>query len=148
MDQWLSGPKSPGLIILEHELADLCVQAFMDNYPKMLQNGWKIISVSQLVTSTADNSTGNVYWNAQPGNQGTPTSIAVVDRGLVVTTVSSTSTSTTSSAANTEPTTKNLGKLRNRAGKSIQPLLQTSPLLLCLITVAVVWVNPLGATLV
>ncbi|KAI0036748.1 carbohydrate esterase family 4 protein, partial [Vararia minispora EC-137] len=39
-DKWLSGSKSPGLIILEHELMNTTVQAFKTNYPKFAQHGW------------------------------------------------------------------------------------------------------------
>ncbi|KAF7976266.1 hypothetical protein HWV62_7150 [Athelia sp. TMB] len=48
MTTWLTGPKSPGLIILEHELSDQSVQAFIDNYPKMKGNGWTVISDARL----------------------------------------------------------------------------------------------------
>ena len=43
-----SGPKSPGLIILEHELANETVQAFMEAYPLIKQNGWNYTSVARL----------------------------------------------------------------------------------------------------
>ncbi|TFK55730.1 glycoside hydrolase/deacetylase [Heliocybe sulcata] len=46
MTQWLTGPKTPGLIILEHELSAQSVQAYMDAYPVMIQNGWKLQSVA------------------------------------------------------------------------------------------------------
>jgi len=52
MTQWLTGPKSPGLIILEHELSDQSVQAFIDAYPVIVQNGWKIESVASIANST------------------------------------------------------------------------------------------------
>jgi len=48
MTTWLTGPKSPGLIILEHELSDQSVQAFIDNYPKMKANGWTVTSDARL----------------------------------------------------------------------------------------------------
>ncbi|KZP33025.1 carbohydrate esterase family 4 protein [Athelia psychrophila] len=48
MDQWLTGPHSPGLIILEHELSTQSVQAFIDNYPKMKANGWTVVSDARL----------------------------------------------------------------------------------------------------
>ena len=48
MQQWLTGPKSPGLIILEHELTNDTVTAFMDNFPLMQQNGWKMISTAEV----------------------------------------------------------------------------------------------------
>jgi len=39
------GPKSPGLIVLEHELDDRSVQTFIDAYPKIKDNGWNMKSV-------------------------------------------------------------------------------------------------------
>ncbi|KAG9317294.1 carbohydrate esterase family 4 protein [Chiua virens] len=48
MQTWLTGPKSPGLVILEHELSDLAVSTFMEAYPLMVSNGWKRVSLAQL----------------------------------------------------------------------------------------------------
>jgi len=52
MTQWLTGPKSPGLIILEHELSDESVAAFMAAYPVMKANNWNTTSVTQIVQGT------------------------------------------------------------------------------------------------
>ncbi|KAH9977700.1 hypothetical protein BGW80DRAFT_1283797 [Lactifluus volemus] len=41
-------PKSPGLVILEHELTDETVQIFMDHYHLMVANDWKLVSVAEL----------------------------------------------------------------------------------------------------
>ncbi|KAJ7142130.1 carbohydrate esterase family 4 protein [Mycena crocata] len=49
MTKWLTGPKSPGLIILEHELSDQSVKSFISAYPVMQQNNWKLMSLAQLV---------------------------------------------------------------------------------------------------
>ncbi|KIY65692.1 carbohydrate esterase family 4 protein [Cylindrobasidium torrendii FP15055 ss-10] len=49
-DDWLGGSKTPGLIMLEHELTEDTVQAFMNNYPKMQQHGWNITSTALLYT--------------------------------------------------------------------------------------------------
>ncbi len=43
------GPKTPGLIILEHELTPDTVQAFINAYPSMKANGWNTTSVTRLV---------------------------------------------------------------------------------------------------
>ncbi|KAK7044325.1 carbohydrate esterase family 4 protein [Favolaschia claudopus] len=53
MHTWLTGPKSPGLIILEHELSDQSVAAFMAAYPVMQQNNWNIMSLADLVGHNA-----------------------------------------------------------------------------------------------
>ncbi|KAF9026752.1 glycoside hydrolase/deacetylase [Hymenopellis radicata] len=59
MTQWITGPKSPGLIILEHELTDDTVQAFMDAFPVMKSNGWETKSVALLSADSAyQNSAG------------------------------------------------------------------------------------------
>ncbi|KAG7449211.1 chitin deacetylase [Guyanagaster necrorhizus] len=49
MKKWLTGPKTPGLIILEHELTTDMVQAFINAYPFMKSNGWNTTSVARLV---------------------------------------------------------------------------------------------------
>lgn len=48
MTKWLTGPKQPGLVILEHELSDQSVQAFIDAYPVMKSNGWNVVSVARM----------------------------------------------------------------------------------------------------
>lgn len=58
-DWLLSGPHSPGLIILEHELSSKSVQAFIDNYPKMKANNWTVVSDARLSGQNAyQNSAG------------------------------------------------------------------------------------------
>ncbi|KAJ7368305.1 carbohydrate esterase family 4 protein [Mycena albidolilacea] len=53
MTEWITGPKSPGLIILEHELSDQSVAAFMSAYPLMKSNKWTTASVAQIVDGTS-----------------------------------------------------------------------------------------------
>jgi len=50
---WYTGPKSPGLIILEHELSTESVQAFIDAYPLIKSNGWEARSVAELLGGPA-----------------------------------------------------------------------------------------------
>ena len=45
---WLSGSQSPGLIVLEHELTNASVQAFMAAYPVMKQYNWNLKSTATL----------------------------------------------------------------------------------------------------
>ncbi|KAI6145063.1 carbohydrate esterase family 4 protein [Pisolithus tinctorius] len=60
MHTWLTGPKKPGLIILEHEISNQSVQAFIDAWDLVVSNGWKTTSVAQMGgASTYQNS-----WNA------------------------------------------------------------------------------------
>lgn len=42
------GSKTPGLVILEHELSDLAVQSFVSAYPLMVSNGWKRMSLARV----------------------------------------------------------------------------------------------------
>jgi len=46
--RWLSGPQNLGLVVLEHELSDGAVQAFMAAYPLMKQYNWVLKSVASL----------------------------------------------------------------------------------------------------
>jgi chitin deacetylase len=43
----MQGPKTPGLVILEHELSELSVASFISAYPLMVSNGWKVVSLAQ-----------------------------------------------------------------------------------------------------
>ena len=58
MTSWLTGSKSPGLIILEHELTNDTIQAFINAWPMISQNGWKPVSQALL-----NSSWGAVYQN-------------------------------------------------------------------------------------
>ncbi|KAJ7095385.1 carbohydrate esterase family 4 protein [Mycena belliarum] len=71
MTKWITGPKSPGLIILEHELSDQSVATFMAAYPLMKLNNWKTISLAQMVSGTS------AYQNA-PSSSGTVTLAGIV----------------------------------------------------------------------
>ncbi|KII95173.1 carbohydrate esterase family 4 protein [Plicaturopsis crispa FD-325 SS-3] len=51
MAEYISGPKTPGLIILEHELSDVTVKVFTDAYPVMKASGWNTISIAELQDS-------------------------------------------------------------------------------------------------
>ncbi|KAJ6606034.1 carbohydrate esterase family 4 protein [Mycena vulgaris] len=53
MSEWLTGPKNPGLIILEHELSDQSVASFVAAYPVMQANNWNLVSLAQLVGNNA-----------------------------------------------------------------------------------------------
>jgi len=88
IQQWLTGPKTPGLIILEHEITPQQVQIFIDSYPYMKSNGWNLVSVARL------GPTGSAYQNAN-GTVGPVTSDDVVLGS------SSRSTSTSSSSVPT-----------------------------------------------
>jgi peptidoglycan/xylan/chitin deacetylase (PgdA/CDA1 family) len=42
------GPKSPGLIVLEHEISSNSIQVFIDSYQSIKDAGWKLQSVTSL----------------------------------------------------------------------------------------------------
>ncbi len=69
------GPKSPGLAILEHELTEDTVQAFMNAFPAMKQNGWETASIALLASDT-----GSAYQNAD----GTGNDSTVMEAGILL----------------------------------------------------------------
>ncbi|KAK0206558.1 hypothetical protein DFS33DRAFT_1272999 [Desarmillaria ectypa] len=92
MNRWLTGPKTPGLIILEHELTTDTVQAFINAYPAMKSNGWNTTSVARLVDNDS----------AYQNSDGTDSDSTVSVDGIVV---ASTSSSTSSSSSTSKITT-------------------------------------------
>jgi chitin deacetylase len=70
--KFCSGPKSPGLMILEHELSDLSVGAFMAAYPLMKSAGWNLQSAARLIN------TDGAYRNSL-GPNGAITAAALLD---------------------------------------------------------------------
>lgn len=64
MSQWLAGPKTTGLIVLEHELNNATVQAFIDAVPEIEANGWKMVSQARLADGDLDNGQAGVWQNA------------------------------------------------------------------------------------
>ncbi|KAI0939158.1 hypothetical protein AcV5_000652 [Taiwanofungus camphoratus] len=63
LEAWYAGPKSPGLIILEHELSNLSVQAYIDAFPLIAQNGWAVDSVARLAGQDGGGDEGSAYQN-------------------------------------------------------------------------------------
>ncbi|KDQ13507.1 carbohydrate esterase family 4 protein [Botryobasidium botryosum FD-172 SS1] len=53
LTNWLSGSKSPGLIILEHELSNSSVGCFMDTYALHAQHGWTTLSIPEVFNQSA-----------------------------------------------------------------------------------------------
>ncbi|KAJ7064113.1 carbohydrate esterase family 4 protein [Mycena amicta] len=58
LQEWITGPKSPGLIILEHELSEESVGTFKAAYPVMQANGWTLGSLATVMGN------GTAYQNA------------------------------------------------------------------------------------
>ncbi|KAJ7897435.1 hypothetical protein B0H13DRAFT_2032972 [Mycena leptocephala] len=67
MHQWLEGSKSPGLVILEHELSPESVASFVAAYPLMQSNNWNLVSLASLVGNNATYQ--NAASNTSPVNK-------------------------------------------------------------------------------
>ena len=83
-----SGPKSPGLIILEHELTMTTVDGFISSFPLIAANGWTFASLARVI-----NTDGYSYQNAQDS-----TSNDVKVAGILVQASSSAITTSTTPA--------------------------------------------------
>ena len=103
LQKWITGPKSPGLIILEHELSNDTVGAFIQAFPLIAQNGWKFESVARL-------DGGSVYQNA-------PDSIGAVTPGEVAVAVS-VSASAPASSGSASPSGNNNNVASSSGSKS------------------------------
>ncbi|KAK7039785.1 carbohydrate esterase family 4 protein [Favolaschia claudopus] len=72
MKKWLTGSKSPGLVVLEHELSKQSVDAFMAAYPLMIENNWKVAPMGELFG-------GNVSYQNAASNTGAVTLNNLID---------------------------------------------------------------------
>jgi len=91
MSGWLTGSKSPGLLILEHEVNPNDIGVFMTNYPLMMSNGWSVKTV-------ADAFSMDWYQNSAD-NKASVTTMSVGSGQLASNSSSSTSASASSSAS-------------------------------------------------
>lgn len=94
-----SGPQNPGPVILEHELSEASVQAFITAFPLFKQYNWNVQSVAAMNGQSA-------YQNAN-GDTGAPTLVPLTaaglnGAGLIAATTSSSSTSTPPSPTSSE----------------------------------------------
>ncbi|KAF8309356.1 glycoside hydrolase/deacetylase [Clavulina sp. PMI_390] len=71
LKSFYSLPKTPGLIILEHELSDNSVNAFMNSWQYLEAGGWKPISIPDAANATTGTGAGYTGWyqNAQDDTQ-------------------------------------------------------------------------------
>lgn len=101
LQTWLSGPKSPGLIILEHELYAQTVSMFIDTaYPLMVSNGWDMRSIPDLEGMS-------YYLNADDTNKtsnNAPVSSLEVIAGPITTLLFTPSPTSSSAPTQTGPT--------------------------------------------
>jgi chitin deacetylase len=114
---WLNGPRSPGLIVLEHEITPDDVTAFMNMYPLIAaaQGGapWVVTSVAGLFDGHATGWNGN-SWYQNSDNDTSP----VNDQDILVSNSTSTAPSgtTTGTASHTGTAT---ATTRNAAEKNL-----------------------------
>lgn len=129
LEKWLTGPKSPGLIILEHELSNMSVQAFIDAFPLIGQNGWNIVSVTELNNSSpyqnADSSTSSVQpVDSVLAMNDTSSSVSIDTSSSVVASSESSGASNTasqissSSSSSAHPIATNLGAQTQKTSSS------------------------------
>jgi len=93
LQQILTGPKSPGLIVLEHELSEITITGFMNSYNMIKANGWNFQSLAQVLGG------GSSYTNAQNSTTGNVTPEPIV---ASVSVASSSSTASSQASATTE----------------------------------------------
>lgn len=98
LKKWITGPKSPGLIILEHELSDGSVQAFIDAYPLMQSNGWDIRNIPNLFNQP--------WYSNSLNDNSTVSQLDIVSAGSVSINLSTTSAAA-AAAAQTSGSTSN-----------------------------------------
>ncbi|KAF7301704.1 Chitin deacetylase [Mycena indigotica] len=115
MTQWINGPKSPGLIILEHELSDQSVGAFMSAYPLMKQKSWKTVSVAQLFN-------GLTPYQNSPGSNG-----PVTKAGILANNAASTNNTSNSAPAPSGSSTGSGSKPPSSSTGSTAPSRSPSP---------------------
>ncbi|KIO34382.1 carbohydrate esterase family 4 protein [Tulasnella calospora MUT 4182] len=93
LHKFITGPKSPGLIILEHELYPETVEAFVNAYPLMKSSGWDVRNIPDLF--------GAPYYQNAQDNTGavTQSTILASDGGALPATGGNNSSSSAVSSA-------------------------------------------------
>ncbi|KAF6762111.1 carbohydrate esterase family 4 protein [Ephemerocybe angulata] len=119
LQQWISGPKSPGLVILEHEISDLSVGAFITAFPLIAQNGWKFMSLAETFGDSP-------YLNADSSTSATVTKASILDGGDVTSSSSSSSTSTTTTSSSTSTSSTPTPTVKTNATKNAGMKVQQS----------------------
>ena len=111
---WLNGPRSPGLIILEHEITGDDVTAFMNMYPLIATAGggapWQVMSISQLFDGHTNGTHGKGWY------QNSDNSTAVVTEANILYETISNTTSAPSSTSTLTTIRMNLNDARRGMG--------------------------------
>lgn len=128
--RWLNGPRSPGLVVLEHEITEADVTAFINMYPLIAAATggapWKAVSVAQLFDGHNGGNGSAIGWyqNAEDNNGDVVSAEIVAGAGGSTIAPSASATgsagsgnrtvSTGAGTATTTPTT-----VRNAASKTV-----------------------------
>jgi len=117
MTKWLNGPKTPGLMILEHELTNQTVEAFMDAYPIMLSTGWNMESAAAIGGNT-------VYLNSKDSTSPVEQANGVLF-GQTYSSLSTSSSSSTPGPTNTASNTTGSNTSQSGNNGSIRSTIST-----------------------
>jgi hypothetical protein len=131
---WLSGPQTTGLIVLEHELSNDAVTAFMNVYPLMKQYNWNLKSAVTL------NATSGWFNSEDDTTQPTLIPLTAAGNGGVGL-IAATSTSSTSTPSPTPTSSASGSKSSSEPGSNAKksgaaPGLSSSPIIMMVTTLA------------
>ncbi|CAK9785981.1 glycoside hydrolase/deacetylase [Cutaneotrichosporon oleaginosum] len=115
MRGFITGPKSPGIVPLEHELNNNTVQVFLNSYPLMKENGWTVL--------TAPDAYGLQWYQNANGNQGPVLSAMNVGQVQTALVASASSANPTSAV----PSTGSASVAANATGSAAAQSAKTSP---------------------
>lgn len=109
---WLNGPRSPGLIVLEHEISPGDVTAFINMYPLIAAAGggapWRATSIAQLFDEHA-NATNGEGWYQNADNNTASVTVADIIPATSSPLASQNSTATGTGTPSGTPTTVRAG---------------------------------------
>ena len=112
--QWFNGPRSPGLIVLEHEITADDVTAWINMYPLIAAAGggapWKAMSIAQLFDGHTNGTHGKGWYQNSDNNT------AVVTSADILNVTTSTSSTVASASTTPTPTTTRSNAVRRRKG--------------------------------
>lgn len=130
---WLSGPQTTGLIVLEHELTNDAVTAFMNVYPVMKQYNWNLKSAVMLNATSG--------WFNSEDDTTQPTLIPLTAGGnggvgLIAATSTSTSTPPPTSTSSASGSSGSAQPGSNAKKSGAAPSLSSSPIIMMVTTLA------------
>ncbi|KAL0578705.1 hypothetical protein V5O48_003325 [Marasmius crinis-equi] len=130
----VSGPKSPGLVVLEHESTDDTVKGFTDSLSNIKSNGWQTESLAALLGDVYQNVKGNTVLPAQVDDAGPDpksSSNSATESHSTKTTASGSSSKASSTLAKSTGTgsgTATAARTTSAGGSNSASTSQTAPL--------------------